>query len=57
MADNISLHLKNIFKEGELSENSVVEDFSTTAADVKIAKPDVAIAKNYLNLLIDRKSD
>ena len=26
--DNISLHLKNIFKEGELQEDSVIEDFS-----------------------------
>lgn len=33
--DNISLHLKNIFKEGELQENSVIEDFSVTAADGK----------------------
>ena len=30
--DNISLHLKNIFKDGELQENSVAEDFSVTAA-------------------------
>lgn len=33
--DNISLHLKNIFKSGELRENSVVEDFSVTATDGK----------------------
>ena len=33
--DNISLHLKNIFTEGELDENSVTEDFSVTAADGK----------------------
>jgi len=32
---NISLHLKNIFKEDELNEQSVVKDFSTTAADGK----------------------
>ena len=32
---NISLHLRNIFKEKELSENSVVKDFLTTAADGK----------------------
>jgi hypothetical protein len=32
---NISLHLQNIFKEGELNENSVVKDFLTTAADGK----------------------
>jgi len=33
--DNISLHLKNIFKSGELTENSVAEDFSVTASDGK----------------------
>jgi len=33
--DNISLHLKNIFKSGELPENSVTEDFSVTASDGK----------------------
>lgn len=34
-SDNVSLHLKNIFKEKELDENSVVEDFSVTASDGK----------------------
>jgi len=33
--DNISLHLKNIFKEGELYENSVTEECSATASDGK----------------------
>ena len=33
--DNISLHLKNIFHDGELEENSVTEFFSVTAADGK----------------------
>lgn len=32
---NISLHLKNIFKDGELEEESVVKEFLTTAADGK----------------------
>lgn len=32
---NISLHLSNIFKEGELNKNSVVKDFLTTASDGK----------------------
>ncbi len=32
---NISLHLKNIFKSGELKESSVTEDFSVTATDGK----------------------
>lgn len=31
-ADNISLHLKNIFKDNELNENPVTENFSVTAA-------------------------
>ena len=34
-ADNISLHLKNIFREAELSENSVTEKYSVTASDGK----------------------
>lgn len=34
-SDNVSLHLKNIFKSGELEQNSVTELFSVTAADGK----------------------
>lgn len=34
-ADNISLHLKNIFKDGELNEKSATEEFSVTASDGK----------------------
>ena len=33
--DNIGLHLKNIFKSGELIEDSVTEKISATAADGK----------------------
>ena len=33
--DNISLHLKNIFKDNELDKYSVVEDYSVTASDGK----------------------
>lgn len=33
--DNVGLHLKNIFKEKELSENSVTEEYSATASDGK----------------------
>lgn len=40
--DNVSLHLKNIFKERELEEKSVVEEYSITAADGKKYK-----AKHY----------
>ena len=32
---NISLHIKNIFEERELLENSVVKDYLTTASDGK----------------------
>lgn len=32
---NVSLHLRNIFKGGELDENSVVKDYLTTATDSK----------------------
>jgi hypothetical protein len=33
--DNISLHLKNVFDEKELEQNSVTEEYSATAADGK----------------------
>lgn len=39
--DNVGLHLKNIFAEGELEEKSVTEESSVTAAD----------GKNYLTKL------
>ena len=50
--DNISLHLKNIFKERELDENSVIEESSVTASDgkkykTKIYNLDVIIAVGY----------
>lgn len=50
--DNISLHLKNIFKEEELDENSVTEEFSVTASDGKNYKTkhynlDAIIAVGY----------
>ncbi|MDR1608369.1 MAG: virulence RhuM family protein [Deltaproteobacteria bacterium] len=34
-SDNIGLHLKNIFAEGELTAGSVTEDFSVTSTDGK----------------------
>jgi hypothetical protein len=34
-SDNISLHLKNIFNEGELDENATTEDFSAVASNGK----------------------
>ena len=50
--DNISLHIKNIFKEGELEEKSVIEDSSITAKDGKRYKTkhynlDAIIAVGY----------
>ncbi len=50
--DNVSLHLKNIFKEGELNKESVTEDFSATASDGKKYKTkhynlDAVIAVGY----------
>ncbi len=32
---NISMHISNILKEGELSQDSVIKDYLTTAADGK----------------------
>jgi len=37
---NISLHINNIFKEGELQRNSVVKEYLTTASDGKDYKTD-----------------
>ena len=34
----ISRHIKNIFAEGELSKNSVVANFATTASDGKVIR-------------------
>ena len=39
---NVSLHLKNIFQDGELVEGAVVKDYLTTAADGKAYQ-----TKNY----------
>ncbi len=55
--DNIGLHLRNIFKDGELNKSSVTEKYSATASNGKNymtnfhnldAVIDVSIAKNYL---------
>jgi hypothetical protein len=50
--DNISLHLKNCFKDGELNVDSVTEEFSATATDgknytVKHYNLDAIIAVGY----------
>ena len=50
--DNISLHLKNIFKTGEMNVNEVTEDSSATATDGKRYKTkhynlDIIISLGY----------
>jgi hypothetical protein len=49
---NISLHIRNIFEEGELEEGSVVKEYLTTAADgkryrVKHYNLDMVLAVGY----------
>jgi len=49
---NISLHINNCFKEGELNENSVVKEYLTTAIDgksykIKYYNLDVIISVGY----------
>ena len=44
----INQHLKRIFVDGELIEAVVIKKYLITAADGKIVKSDVSIAKNYL---------
>ena len=49
---NISLHINNVFKEGELEKNSVVKEYLTTAADgkkysTKIYNLDMIISVGY----------
>jgi len=48
----ISEHISNIFKEGELDENSVIRNFRTTATDgkeyqVKYYNLDMIISVDY----------
>lgn len=60
--DNISLHLKNIYKEKELAENSTIEDFSVVRQDgqifdayallsdlIKSAKVSIILIDNYID--------
>jgi hypothetical protein len=49
---NVSLHIRNVFNEGELEENSVVKEYLTTAADgksyrTKFFNLDVIISVGY----------
>jgi hypothetical protein len=50
--DNVDLHLKNIFADGELESKSVTEESSVTAADgknylTKLYKLDAILAVGY----------
>ena len=50
---NISLHINNIFNEGELHRNSVVKEYLTTASDgkkynTKFYNLDVIISVRYI---------
>ena len=50
--NNITMHIKNIFKEGELQENSVSKDSLLTASDgknykTKLYNLDVIISVGY----------
>jgi len=46
--NTVNYHFKELFKSGEIEENSVIRKFRITANDGKSLKTDVTIAKNYL---------
>ena len=55
--DNVGLHLKNIFAEEELEENSVTEESSVTAADgknylTKLYRLDAILAVGYRDCML-----
>jgi len=38
---NISMHISNVLKEGELEPISVIKDYLTTASDGKVSRPEI----------------
>jgi len=46
---NISLHIQNVFEEGELEQNSVVKEYLTTAADGK----NYSVSHYSLEMILD----
>ncbi|OFX34150.1 MAG: hypothetical protein A2X08_03625 [Bacteroidetes bacterium GWA2_32_17] len=38
---NISIHISNVLKEGELEPISVIKDYLTTASDGKVSRPEI----------------
>jgi len=43
---NVSMHIRNIFREGELQVDSVVKALLTTAAEIILARADAAQLPN-----------
>ncbi len=47
----INQHIKKIFNDGELNENSVIKNYLITAADGKMRMTDVADAEQLLRII------
>jgi hypothetical protein len=52
---NVSLHIKNIFEERELQENSVVKEYLTTAPEISNAAPIEQLENSINTLRVMRK--
>lgn len=49
---NVGMHIKNIFNEGELKENPVVKDYFTTASDFPMV---ISVLPHYYLFIISIK--